>query len=224
MTTDVGDRAGSDDRPAPGGVEGVARLGNALLDEVERAVVGKRAVLELVLIGLLADGHVLLEDVPGVAKTLMARSFAACCAPAAAPALGRKTGNSTRTTTVNRSSTTSQPTAMCPDGVCRSLLSASTRSNTTVLATEMASPNTTPACHDQPTARPNSRPSMVATRLCPIAPGTATFRGLPRRDVEQRVVVDPVVALVQRSAQQPGRKLCRRQELGGEGSHEDVRG
>ena len=57
----------------------VARLGNALLDEVERAVVGKRAVLELVLIGLLADGHVLLEDVPGVAKTLMARSFAACC-------------------------------------------------------------------------------------------------------------------------------------------------
>ena len=57
----------------------VARVGNALLDEVERAVVGKRAVLELVLIGLLADGHVLLEDVPGVAKTLMARSFAACC-------------------------------------------------------------------------------------------------------------------------------------------------
>ena len=57
----------------------VARLGNALLDEVERAVVGKRAVLELVLIGLLADGHVLLEDVPGVAKTLMARCFAACC-------------------------------------------------------------------------------------------------------------------------------------------------
>ena len=54
----------------------VARLGHALLDEVERAVVGKRAVLELVLVGLLADGHVLLEDVPGVAKTLIARSFA----------------------------------------------------------------------------------------------------------------------------------------------------
>jgi len=39
--------------------------------------VGKREVLELVLSGLLADGHVLLDDVPGVAKTLMARSFAA---------------------------------------------------------------------------------------------------------------------------------------------------
>jgi len=49
---------------------------SALLDEVERAVVGKRDRLELVLAGLLADGHVLLEDVPGLAKTLTARSFA----------------------------------------------------------------------------------------------------------------------------------------------------
>jgi MoxR-like ATPase len=48
-----------------------------LLDEVEKAIVGKRDVLELVLAGLLADGHVLLDDVPGVAKTLMARSLAA---------------------------------------------------------------------------------------------------------------------------------------------------
>ncbi len=47
-----------------------------ILDEVERAVVGKREALELVLIGLLADGHVLLEDYPGLAKTLTARSFA----------------------------------------------------------------------------------------------------------------------------------------------------
>ncbi len=48
-----------------------------ILDEVERAVVGKRDALELVLMGLLADGHVLLEDYPGLAKTLAARSFAA---------------------------------------------------------------------------------------------------------------------------------------------------
>ena len=47
-----------------------------ILDEVERAVVGKRGALELVLMGLLADGHVLLEDYPGLAKTLTARSFA----------------------------------------------------------------------------------------------------------------------------------------------------
>jgi MoxR-like ATPase len=53
-----------------------ARAG-AVLDEIERAVVGKRERLELVLAGVLADGHVLLEDVPGLAKTLTARSFAA---------------------------------------------------------------------------------------------------------------------------------------------------
>jgi MoxR-like ATPase len=46
-----------------------------ILDEVERAVVGKREALELVLMGLLADGHVLLEDYPGLAKTLAARSL-----------------------------------------------------------------------------------------------------------------------------------------------------
>jgi MoxR-like ATPase len=54
----------------------VGSLATAVLDEVERAVVGKREALELVLLGLLADGHVLIEDVPGLAKTLIARSFA----------------------------------------------------------------------------------------------------------------------------------------------------
>jgi MoxR-like ATPase len=48
----------------------------AVLDAVEQVVVGKRSVLELVLMGMLANGHVLIEDVPGVAKTLMARSMA----------------------------------------------------------------------------------------------------------------------------------------------------
>jgi MoxR-like ATPase len=52
-----------------------ARAGQ-ILDEVERLVVGKRASLELVLLGILGDGHVLIEDFPGLAKTLIARSFA----------------------------------------------------------------------------------------------------------------------------------------------------
>jgi MoxR-like ATPase len=47
-----------------------------ILDTVEQVIVGKRPVMELVLLGMLARGHVLLEDVPGLAKTLMARSFA----------------------------------------------------------------------------------------------------------------------------------------------------
>jgi len=53
-----------------------AQLAGAVLDAVEHAVVGKRDVLELVLAGILTRGHVLLEDLPGVAKTLLARSFA----------------------------------------------------------------------------------------------------------------------------------------------------
>ena len=54
----------------------LAELGARLVDEVERAVVGKREQLELILLGLLADGHVLLEDVPGTGKTLLARAVA----------------------------------------------------------------------------------------------------------------------------------------------------
>jgi MoxR-like ATPase len=46
-----------------------------VLDEVERVVVGKRGTLELVLLGVLAGGHVLIEDLPGLGKTVMARSF-----------------------------------------------------------------------------------------------------------------------------------------------------
>jgi MoxR-like ATPase len=54
----------------------VSRLAREVLDEVEVAVVGKRAPLTLVLAAILAGGHVLLEDFPGLGKTLAARSFA----------------------------------------------------------------------------------------------------------------------------------------------------
>jgi MoxR-like ATPase len=57
-------------------VDDVSTHATRVLDEVERAVIGKRQALELVLLGFLADGHVLLEDYPGLAKTLIARSFA----------------------------------------------------------------------------------------------------------------------------------------------------
>src|SRR5919201_6952879 len=56
--------------------EEAARRAERVLAEVERAVVGKPDALQLVLLGFLADGHVLIEDFPGLAKTLMARSFA----------------------------------------------------------------------------------------------------------------------------------------------------
>ena len=56
--------------------EAAPALADRVLDEVERAVVGKRDALTLVLAAVLAKGHVLLEDFPGLGKTLAARSFA----------------------------------------------------------------------------------------------------------------------------------------------------
>jgi MoxR-like ATPase len=57
-------------------VDELSQQADRILDEVERAIVGKREALELVLLGILADGHVLIEDFPGLAKTLTARAFA----------------------------------------------------------------------------------------------------------------------------------------------------
>jgi MoxR-like ATPase len=55
----------------------VAKVSGALLDSIETVIVGKRPVLERVLWAILGDGHLLIEDVPGLAKTLIAKSFAA---------------------------------------------------------------------------------------------------------------------------------------------------
>jgi MoxR-like ATPase len=67
--------------PGPDGgvalnVQAVAEHATRLLDAIEQVIVGKRAVLERVLWAALSDGHLLIEDVPGVAKTLIAKSFA----------------------------------------------------------------------------------------------------------------------------------------------------
>ena len=48
-----------------------------IIDNISRVIVGKQDAIELMLVALLADGHALLEDVPGVGKTLLARSLAA---------------------------------------------------------------------------------------------------------------------------------------------------
>lgn len=47
-----------------------------LVDNMEKVIVGKRKVLELLVAGFISNGHVLIEDVPGVGKTMMARSLA----------------------------------------------------------------------------------------------------------------------------------------------------
>jgi MoxR-like ATPase len=61
---------------SPMSIEEISGLARRILDEIERAVVGKRDMLELFLLAVLSDGHVLLDDLPGLAKTLTARSFA----------------------------------------------------------------------------------------------------------------------------------------------------
>jgi len=49
---------------------------DAISSNIERVIQGKRAVVDLVVLGLLSEGHLLIEDVPGVGKTLLAKSLA----------------------------------------------------------------------------------------------------------------------------------------------------
>jgi MoxR-like ATPase len=66
-----------DARPEGKAPGGAAALGAAIAEQVGRVIVGKADRTRLLTIALLADGHVLLDDVPGVAKTLMVRTLAA---------------------------------------------------------------------------------------------------------------------------------------------------
>lgn len=68
--------AHAEDHPAELSIEDAAHMIQTILEEVCRAVVGKREVIQLILSGLVADGHILLDDLPGLAKTLTARSVA----------------------------------------------------------------------------------------------------------------------------------------------------
>jgi MoxR-like ATPase len=86
MTT-VPERFAADPRAASGLpdaalIEHESRLVSELMTELGRVIVGQRAMLERLLIGLLADGHVLLEGVPGLAKTLAIRTLAGTIAAA----------------------------------------------------------------------------------------------------------------------------------------------
>jgi MoxR-like ATPase len=54
----------------------VQAVAQALTANVEKVIIGKRSVVELAVVGLLCQGHLLIEDVPGVGKTMLARSIA----------------------------------------------------------------------------------------------------------------------------------------------------
>ena len=57
-------------------IDALAAAGKRVLENVEKVIVGKSSVVELVLVAIFCEGHVLLEDVPGIGKTMMARAVA----------------------------------------------------------------------------------------------------------------------------------------------------
>src|SRR3954451_2871090 len=57
-------------------VEPIRELAGRAGDNIERVIVGKRAVIDLLLVALLCEGHVLIEDVPGTGKTMLAKALA----------------------------------------------------------------------------------------------------------------------------------------------------
>jgi MoxR-like ATPase len=57
-------------------VKPIELFSTQIIENVERVIVGKHSALELLMVALLCEGHVLLEDVPGVGKTMMARALA----------------------------------------------------------------------------------------------------------------------------------------------------
>jgi len=57
-------------------VDRIQKFAATIIDNVEEVIVGKRQAIELLLVALICEGHVLIEDVPGVGKTMLARSIA----------------------------------------------------------------------------------------------------------------------------------------------------
>nr|MBP7693231.1 MoxR family ATPase [Anaerolineales bacterium] len=57
-------------------MDSVQTFADGLIANVERVIIGRRPVVELLTVALLCEGHILLEDVPGVGKTMLARALA----------------------------------------------------------------------------------------------------------------------------------------------------
>ena len=77
MSKDPGDNSGKDKkRPAASSQVHVQAVSEKVVVNIEKVILGKRKQIVLALASYLAEGHILLEDVPGVAKTILARALA----------------------------------------------------------------------------------------------------------------------------------------------------
>jgi hypothetical protein len=122
---------------------------------------------------------------PSVINTGIAsaeRSAPCPTSPFNSPAIA---GSSTNVSTIARSSTMSQPTAIRPRSLSTRRRSCSARSSTTVEATDRARPNTSPPPTGQPSKWPRVMPSSVATVICTTAPGIAILRTDMRSFIEK---------------------------------------
>ena len=106
-----------------------------------------------------------LDEVPG-----------ACTMLVSPPSVRASAGSITSASTMARSSTISQPTAIFPSEDCNALRSSSARSSTTVLATDSDNPNTRPLPKLQPSMCAMPAPMAVAVMICASAPGSAMWR------------------------------------------------
>src|SRR5678815_3099718 len=97
-----------------------------------------------------ATNNATLPSVTRIASQVFAGVPGACTTLASPPREGASAGSNTSASTMARSSTMSQPTAIFPSEDCSALRSSSARSNTTVLATDSDNPNTRPAPTPQP--------------------------------------------------------------------------
>jgi hypothetical protein len=116
------------------------------------------------------------------------------------PTSGAMVGSSTSTTTASRSSTISQPTAICPCNVSCSFRSASRRNSTTVLAIESANPRTSPPPTPQPSVAPSHRPSATPTIVWMSAPGMAIERTARRSRIEKWIPTPNISRITPTSA------------------------
>src|SRR5512147_20748 len=73
---DKGRPGAPEERPLGGFMADVKSFAERVVSNIEKVIVGKRDTVELAVVGLLCQGHLLIEDVPGVGKTMLARSLA----------------------------------------------------------------------------------------------------------------------------------------------------